>query len=393
MLDVNDLINIAKISSEFTYIASNIYHRKYADYEIRIERIEYEWHEEPYSIEESPKYIIVRDFQLASDMLKYFGNRFRNLFIRNDSSRNYTLGSDWATINQFVNEYASESVVHLKLNEISKELWSLFTIPFTNVEALYINIKTDTDGMKLNQLCPNMKEFHIDLINAANYDSINCELPHLQHLDISISMRNPWNKKDQILGLIRNNPQIRSIVAVHTPPTFIRRVSEYLPNLKYLTLQFHDDQNGLIHFDSVRHCVLYTNTIDTLKNLSFLHLESLQMQYSPEELDKFTEFFLRHKSLKRLTVLPKQNTQFQLNLLTVDLVNLVEMTVEFHSDINIDNVTKFIENHPKLIKFQFKPNIMESSDWEVFCKKFEQDWHIVSIEQRNAFSFERKKML
>lgn len=394
-LDVNDLTNMAQVNFEFESIASDVYRRNYVDYKIQIDETENEDLQKPYHIDQIQQFIKIQDFKVASNVMKYFGNHIRNLSIRNNPSRNYTSGSDWTMINQFINKYASKSVVHLKLNIIGNELWPLIEIPFTNVKKLDIEVaqlNEKNDGMKLNEMCPNLKALHIRLIGEINYDFINCELPHLQHLDIKFYN---WyeNRKEQIIGLIRKNAQIRSVAAKYTPPTFVKVVQELLPILENLTLEFSDDKNEALHFKSVKHCVLHTSWFMKIKKLSFSRLESLETTYSMREFEKFTEFFRRHTTLERLTLYSNQFAQLQLDLLTADLVNLVEMIVKDYFEMNINDVNRFIESHSKLMKFQFKPKKITNADWEIFCKKFEENWHTIYIEEKNAFLFERKNML
>lgn len=173
---------------------------------------------------------------MASNLIKYFGNSFPKLTVSNLPRHNYTFGSDWAEINKIVNQYDSEYLINFDLGSISKELWSLFRVPFKNVENLSIKLLTDTDGMEFNQLFPKLRDLRILFYNEVNYDIIDHVMPHLDHLDTKFSL---WtsNKQKYLYGLVRKNPQIRSI-NTGFPLQFIKMVSQHLLNVENITLTF-----------------------------------------------------------------------------------------------------------------------------------------------------------
>lgn len=387
-LELSDLINIVQINSEFQDLATNVFRRKYSNYEIDILATKCDHYEGAYDIIDSKRYIKVRDVQIPSNIMKYFGNYIQKLAIRNFKYRNYTSGSDWAMVNRVVNEYGSELITQLSLGEISRNLWPHFTKPFSKVEKLDITIEDDTDGMKLTELCPNLRELHISVTKDANYDFIDCELPHLVHLDI----RYRGDVTEQMVSMIRKNPQIRRVVVDrYTTPSFYKVIAENLANLEHLTLTFIDDYSDPLHFKSVKHCVLHATSLMTLTNLTLSQLESLETSFWRGEREKFTEFFRRHRNLKRLN-LSVHNTQLQLDVVTADLVNLVEMNVETNSEINVVHVIKFIEIHPMLLKFKFNTNKIGKTDLEELRRRFELDWHIENIGD-GSFLFEKKQEL
>lgn len=394
-LDIKDLINMAQISEEYTHIATSVYRRKYSEHEIRMGETEYDRVERlkpsPIDIIISSNYIKIKDLKLASNFMKFFGNKIQKLVMYNYPK----LPSDWAILNRIVNKYGAESLTKLKMSRFSKEIWSQFSQPFKNIKTMDIDIEGNTDGMKLNWMCPKLKSLNIIFIREANYDFIDCELPHLEHLHISFHNVLIWNRKEEIIGLIKKNPQIRSMDIVPTIPELAQVVNELLPRLESITLRFDDQGNQPLHFENVKHCAVSSNyDYVTVTNLSFSHLESLEIQYPSMKLEKYIEFIGRHRNLKRLRVNRSMRDGIDLNELTAELSNLEEMIVTFYSGINIEKITTFIGNHPTLMKFQFPVQEISESNREILCQRFKSDWHIKSIfGKRDAFLFERMNKL
>lgn len=387
-LNFHELLNIAEICPEFAYIASYVFHHKYSNHEVRIEETKCADSEIPCHISEST--VQIRDFGIASKIMKYFGNKIRKFSIWNQSKHNYTSGSEWTKLNRMANELVSQTVTQLNLGTVSKELLPFFTAPFKKVEKLSLEIEAETGGMKLNELCPSVKELRIRLKNNVDYDFIDCKLPYLKHLEILYS----GNRKEQVIGLIEKNPQICSVVVLwHTTVEFIYWINEILLNLETLEFRYNGPHKPL-HFESVKHCTLEVSPSYTLENLSFSQLKSLEATFGRGDLGKFTEFFRRHTNLERLNLTRIWNTVLPLEQLTSELVDLKELTLACGSGINVDDVTTFIEKHPKLMKFQFTSREIPRADRQILIDRFSQDWHIGGVPgDMYGFLFEKKKNL
>lgn len=152
-----------------------------------------------------------------------------------------------------------------------------------------------------------------------------------------------------------------------------------------------DDNNEPLHFDSVRHCILHTNSFSTIKNLSFSHLESLETTYTDKEHGKFNDFFRRNKNLSQLYLRSICGTKLNIVELTAELPNLTEMIVKFYSGVYVEHVIRFIVGHRKLMKFQCPVHEIAKEQRERLRVRFERDWHIRSIFDINvAFVFEKR---
>lgn len=295
-----------------------------------------------------------------------------------------------------MNEYGTESLTQLTLGSAGNKLWPYLTLPFKKVETLFIGMRTDTDGMKLNQMCPNLKVLRAWFYTDANYDFIDCELPHLDYLEVFFVNRSTaWNREKQITSFIKKNPQIRSVDAQLTGPEFVKMINEQLPYLQNLKFAFDDNRNGPTHFENVKHCTLRTSSRSTIRNLTFSNLESLEIDYNFRYQEKFTDFFRRHSNLTKLRMRLIWDAFVDLDNFTAELANLTEMflIVRCHYSIDIQTLTRFIENHPKLMKIQFPAYSNDETNRKHVHEKFGMEWnikHIIDLGQTGAFEMERK---
>lgn len=387
-LGLGDLVNIAEVSSKFAHIGSSIFRQTYSKYKIRLIKSSYSG--TPYAIGNTT--IKVSDFNLIPNLMKYFGKHIRKMIIPDSYADDFS-GDCWSKIHRFVNEYGSKSLTELKLGRVYKELWPMYTVPFQKVENLDIELQTDPDGMKLNELCPNLRRLKIHSSNSVNtnFAFIDCELPYLEFLTIDVG--NWWSRGKQLLGILEKNPQIRSIYAKDTSSQFKKKISEYFPRLDYLVFYLGDSSGDPLHFESVKHFDLYLNSgYTSLQNLSFSHLESLEFTHTPKSYDIFVEFFQRHRNLSRLHLRESWGGELDLEALTVDLPKLVEMIIDHDFDLSIENMTRFIERHPKLTKFQFKVREEDEGYLEILRNRFGRDWHIEKVFNERAFVFKKMQL-
>lgn len=363
---------MAQTSFKFAHLASSLFRRKYSDYEIRLLV-----NIAPPSIDESDNCLRIQNFKVASNIMKTFGNELRKLSILNSPYYDYLQIDDYRVqIIQIVNEYCSKSLTQLNLQRINNETWPLFIKPFEKVESLDIEIQTDSSGMNLSQMFPNLKRLRVYLLDETSI--IDCEIPHLKNLEIKFENQ-LWQKKKHILKLIENNPQIRSVVATSTPPEFVKKVQELLPNLENITLIFADRRNEPMHFANVKHCKLDKRSERTLKNLSFSQLETLEISYE-YEFNVFHEFFRRHQNLSQLYIKLFLNHEIQeFETIMALLPHLITLEMSATSGMNIEVVARFIQSHPMLRRFQFPIHEISEADQEILRARFETNWNIESV--------------
>lgn len=386
-LDLVELVNMASITPQYASIAASVFRQKYSDHQlaIRCNKPEMLYQKIPYGISDGS--INIYDLKLYQNILKYFGNNLRKINISNG----LVLENDLEIANRLTNEYCSKTVRELNLNFLSKNELHQYTTPFSGVEKLICTISSDINGTwTLNQLFPNLQQLEVLLTSDMNISFIDNQLPHLKQLKLGISA-DSFERKQQIEGMIRKNPQIRSIEIIGLNIGLVKVISEVIPNIENLTIPNVGIHNmNSIQFGSVKNFALYSNDFSSLEKLSFPHLETLKI-FPPFHSENLIAFFKRHQHLKRLhLMLCPQTSRVNLEELTADLPNLVELVVQNH-DISSQTIIRFIESHDNLMKFQFSKHQIENEVEQTLRRRFEMDWNIrESNSSEEALLFERK---
>lgn len=216
----------------------------------------------------------------------------------------------------------------------------------------------------------------IILSHDLSINFVDCELPHLNQFSLCIYSDNYENKNLQIDGLIRKNPQIRSIELTGSTSHLVKVVSEVIPNIENLNLTIPDagTENGPIRFGNVKILTIFSFDV-SFENISFSHLEELRI-FPQAQPKKLIEFFKRHQTINRLHLmngLPEY--QIQVDELTAKLPNLIAITVE-DQDIDAQSISRLIESHEKLIKFIFSTRRFNDADKKLLKDRFDSEWRI-----------------
>lgn len=380
--DVMALLNMARTFPEFDHIIVATFRQKYSDitFEIKLSKPRSCDQNTRYEIQDWPEQVNVYDLEFFKDLLQHFGKSLTRVAIPNGGSDNLTIA------NRLLSEYCSESVKELNLHQISSSELLQYTKPLIAVEKLTCMISSELDGnFTLNQLFPNLQQLEISLRNEMNFNYIDCVLPHLKYLKISI-LSILEERKDQIERFIRQNPQIRSIDLGGTRMDLLKVISEVMPDLDSLTVSHIDSQNA--RFGNVSNFILYSYSFDGIEKLSFSHLNSFQAYYIFNRNEEMREFFRRHSHLNRLYLMQGLGARVALDVFTADLTDLVEAIVENY-EFSVATIIRFIETHPKLEKFRFKISV--NGDMQEFYNRFGNDWHIKSFRlgRFEDFIFER----
>lgn len=268
-MPIDSLLKMAQMNSRFRYIAKDVARRKYRLYQLEIIADSKKAFDEGEQLK-----LTIHDIPMAFNVLEYFGNSFRILKISNAGIEL----DDFANLSRFANKYCSKTLKTLSLDiqpsfefndyeydeqlteyfeipnnehqqrfnlDFSLSVLDYFTIPFEALEKLHIRQHSFNETMKLNQMFPQLKRFHFHVMIGADYSFFNCELPQLEYVDISVAMEYNENIKENVEGLIRKNPTIRSInLLFHASkdPNWLKFVSQHLPHLENLTLSTFENR-------------------------------------------------------------------------------------------------------------------------------------------------------
>lgn len=373
-MELNELLRMGATSMKFFYLVIYVLRVEYPDFQINIMYAEI-GQTVKFTVDFVGKTLEIYDYKMSLRLLKYFGLIFRRLKIDN---REIEFNQS-AIINQYANEYTSEFLTHLNLGDVKTDTLSQFTVPFKLVEDFSCLIglrEIQMNIMRFDRLFPKLRRLSLILNSNLDYSFIDCRLPNLKYLDISVST-NGWKRKKQIEGLIRKNPQLESIELDVDPAHYIKDVNTFLPNLKNVTLHRFDIGNDSLHFEHVKRFILCTSDHGSIVNLSFAGLESLQAQYSTEFQDEWHDFFQRHNNLSVLHLYEYRTMQsIHLTELTRNLTNLIEMKVQYNDAINVTDIVNFLRTHPRLRTFQLSTKLYREPEFIALRERLRWDWHI-----------------
>lgn len=390
-LSITDWLNFLDTNTMLALLAADYFRRRHYKMEICFaypNEVKYMLTFVDHTID---KRVEMYDFNLILKTLQQFGCYIQHIAIQNEF---YEPDDKLMQITRFINEYGSDSLKHLELNEIDEDTFKHFVVPFTTVESLTFKCDIDkvADHLPLPQLFPTLHRLSIDLHSAMDYSFIDCEFQNLEILEIILTGR-ARQQIDQMEGLLRKNAHIRNLNLEGFPKDYAKIVNNLLKNVENLTLDTFDIGNDTLHFDHVQQFMLMAYDDITIERLSFEHLDSLQMIYSPKLFDAWTEFFKKHINIGRLYVEVNGNDFSNLVELLSNVPHLIEMEIECFDNIGAEVVSQLIDSHGKLAKFQFLVVMIDTHDFDILRKRFEHEWHIQHIESKErhqmGLAFER----
>lgn len=404
--NLEDVLNTDEAFPELHNLIHEMLQRKYLNYELQLKLplvnrfIGFRRHFKAYDVFPKENRFVAydnRNFDL--NVFKVFGDVFQTIkltFCNNIEVKR------WKLVSKILNEYCSRTVKRLELNDIDESILNQFTLPFESVEKLTFSVNCNNLNVQktLNELFPNLQSFELQLSYDLNYSFIDCELPKLEHLKMTVT-RESWQKRDQIEGLIRKNPNIQSIelVGYIFPSNYIEVINQFLPNLQHFTLTWMNIEIDAIHFENLKSLdIIQIENESTIEKLWLTNLKSLRFFYDPKFFDAWQQFFQRHTNISYLRfqqTFTRSVGNILINSLLDSLTNLIDVNFECIFDISIENITSFVENHQHLQKFRFSFKGFTDNDESFMRTRFENEWIIENIDRNydnhifKGLSFER----
>lgn len=385
-LELKDLLNLAQASAKMSPFAEQTFRWKYGNHFIGITMSESN-RRRKFGRTIDVKRIDISDFQLALDLLQYFGHLINHLHVGNKFIPNEKA----AAINQAINKYCSKTLKQLDLDFIKEDTFKHLNTSFETVDELTfgVDLKRINSGIvPLNELMPNLIRLKLNLYSAIDYSFIDKEFRHLNQLQI-FTTSEAWTRKTQIKieGFFRKNPQITTIDMAAFPDEYIIKINQLLPNLHSLTIDAFDIIDT-VEFEHVKHFELVVISPVPIDKLSFPRLESLKMGFFTESSDQWAAFFRRHQSVSRLFI----DNAFSIPLVefTANLPNLNDLTLQniiMCDSFTIKDICEFIRGHAMMTKLQLLNIIyyFKEGDLENLQERLGNDWHVLQSEYNLLF--------
>lgn len=324
------------------------------------------------------KRIIIYDEGTALDTLKYFGISIKRIEIENAEFVSFT------KVARFANEYASESLTHLKMDFMWKETFITFTKPFKQIESFdFFFIQKIENNRTFSEVFPKVQRLSLLFLYDIDYSYINCTLPHLQHLNFYICP-NTWKNVYRIEEFLSANQQIRSVDTDQ-----VKMISKFLPNITNLSIYDFLIRNEKLRFNYVKHLKVEMKCLKPLRQVSFPRIETLKMEFIPAQLTTHVYLFKQYRKLKKLDfeAYAVSNTTEIEKLVTV-LAELIEFKLSTNADINASFVNITIQTHRNLRRIELKALDIDVPE---IRQHFQNEWHIEEFINFNVFYIDVQK--
>lgn len=370
-LDLGELLQLAETNSTPISILNEEFQQRYSNYWIEVEKnLEVK---EKYKEFKDQTLIIIYDEQTALETLKYFGKSIEKLEIRNSEVTNFPV------VAKFANQYASESLTHLKMNFLWSETFSPFERPFNKIESLeFFYIQTIKNDKTFHELFPNLRQLLVLFMSNVDFSYIDCEMPKLKQLVLA-KYPNVLKHLNQIELFLGENPQICDVKSDQ-----VRMINKFLPNILNLTIHDFDIGNDKLRFENVTNLNVVMRSLGQLKQLSFPQLEALKMEYVPEELSTHVYLFKKFQNVKKLDFVATAvfDDTTLLEKLLAELINLAEIKLSTNADITLDFISILIRSHNHLTRIEY---LAHDLDIENIRKHFENEWYIQEFQPSDKY--------
>lgn len=389
LLSLEDLIALVEAVPAIKPLVIAVFRMRYDELEMRYIFPDNTPYSRKYDVEGRRITTYFLNFTLS--VLKHFGGVITKLSYQiSNSDKNFT------TIEIYVNKYCGQSLIQLDL--WFRQSFEHFTQPFAHVIDLTFSVQHEvTMGtFTLDQLFPKLERITLNLDGNFDFGFIDRTFAHLEHMFLKI-WNESWQRRDQIEQFIRKNNRTRSLEFYFVPDNdrvfSLSEINDMLPHLQNLTVQTFYKQNVPVHFENVKHFVLYAYYVSSLDKLYMPRLESLQMQLMfPTEFDSWMRFLENHRHLKRLNMQAYSGAINITSRLLALLQDLQELKLECVGYFNEEFISQIIECHESMNKFEFLTNRPTDGGFAALRARFERGWDILDITYYtfSGLSFVRK---
>lgn len=377
-LELEDVLNLfeAHPTEIFSVIANDIFSKNFKNYLIHID-----WQFGPnrFRVDRSANCIIVG--KMAPIFLKSFGRSIQNLKLERAPN----------VITENVNQYTSESLKKLHIYFMDENPLKHFKKPFTKLEILrfHINIRIDTGHLPFDQLFPKLRKLKMQLYTDVDKSIVAHKIPHLEHLNLRVSQ---LENKQNILQILKTNPQIVSFSVDVLSKDFCNVIREYVSNLRNLSLATVGiDVEDEARFENVKYLKLdpYGKNID---RLSLPKLESLEMFHAPSDSPQWTEFYRKHQHISRLNIEYNDGTYHPIRTL-IQMIRRLPNLKEFQVDVLIrcdafEVIGDIIKGNPNLERINCVSSHISTEKMNKIQEKFGNDWNIVTRNSKHTSEIE-----
>lgn len=317
-LDIIDMMNLCNVYSAeiISSVAERNFWSRFKDFTVNIKKM---WKSDCNDLDVKSNYI---DFgsTKGTEALRVFRNVIQHLEVEYPST----------IVSQYINKYARNSLIQLKIVSAKKDTFDHFTRPFSKVEYLSIDFdsfqNTISDHLSFVEMFPKLQS--LELGSNVKLNLVVDAFPSLKHLHVK-----RIHQKEEFEKILSKNPQIRSIQTYELSTNVCNMINRCLPNLESLTISStSNDFKNKTSFENVKYVkVLDQFGLEKLKHITFPRLKFLTIKYLTY-INSWFDFFKQHKNISHFTVYDIEGNEIHSFIkLLKEMPNLIEITVQYRN--------------------------------------------------------------
>lgn len=378
-LDMDRILALPSFGVRYHQFAEDVFKRKYSQKSFEIaDPLLMDMNE----IREVNDIVYVKQFGEILRVLKKFGHLITKLSI--EYNQFPTLGGvNMAPIIKYINKYCADSLIEFSVTVTSDymEFFDKMAKPFQNVEILSISgrfNKLASANHDFAELFPSVTSLSLNYVQVFQQNSLDLNFQHLKQLNISFGqIDNSSFSQHHAEQLIRRNPPIHSMKLVRSDSNLLNVANEALPELESLELVgLVIKENKRIVFENVKLFTVVGDLGIIPETIAFKSLTEFHWIGLPVCNDKWMDLVEQNPHLMRLSVKTSVINDPQLKKLSEMQLNLVDISLLLHSDVQDDTIVEFVRKNKHMKRIQFAHKYSLKSTADAIQNEFGNEWTI-----------------
>lgn len=378
-LDLNDVLNVAYISTRFRHLV--IEHYLIPVFRIHTKTIHLSARRNEFKMEHT---VIIKRSISVLRFLRCFGHLITDLKF---SEFTFYIRKIAIEINNYIRKYCSGTLAKLELIHASTRLAIGKKNIFPRVTILKAQFFRESAEVTIDRIYPALKELSFSFFKPMP-SSVAVLYPHLKRFNLHNSGNEEW--KDGEVGLrhfLRVNPQLLEL-NLYRELSFdlLKFISLTLTKLEYLSITYNKNlfqvNEGIVHFDRVKSfkiCVYEKISYAYEVPMTFNQLEALGIS-SPDYLP--VGLFNQNPGLRCIS-LPETKEKDAVKLLNEvePLSVLEEIEIQWDDIEDTSAITSVIDKYETVKKMTLIVRELRGFDLEVDIIKasFQNKWRVIDI--------------
>lgn len=367
-------------------LAIEIFKRKYAEKTIHVSQLN-DLKENGSNDDVVDERYLVRiiNFKFLLKVLNYFGQFITNFSIDFDDIP--TINSNQIT--KSLRDNCVESLNSLLFYDCKGTELDNIDVPFKNIQTFAIGggpFKTMNGKiLKFTEIFPQVQTLTFDnFFELDDHQSVIQKYPNLKHFQVSVGngeYLKTFLTHADVEHILQLNPTIQNLSLGQIKESFLKNVTEILPNISNLEIvNLANDDSIIINqiiFDNVRSLKIFTMEESSIQNTKFKNLDELTLELLPDVMSNWEPFMYKHPEITKLNIL----NSFEYDKILkygVHLPKLIITSIRCNSELEIKTIVQFLKQSNELKTLIL--NFFKEDNIESLRRQVDIEWEIVFID-------------